>query len=106
VIHREGPHRHYAFASGADHRELSGLSGTMGSGICDYLVTDRFLTPPESASDYAEAFAYMPNSYHPHGRRSPIGCKPTRQEVELPEAGIVFCCFNQAYKITPEVFDI
>jgi predicted O-linked N-acetylglucosamine transferase (SPINDLY family) len=83
-----------------------GYPGTMGNGICDYIITDRFLTPPESASDYAEAFAYMPNSYHPHGRRSPIGGKPTRQEAGLPEAGFVFCCFNQAYKITPEVFDI
>lgn len=83
-----------------------GYPGTMGNGVCDYIVTDRFLTPPESAGDYAEAFAYMPNSYHPHGRRSPIGRKPTRREAGLPEAGVVFCCFNQAYKITPEVFDI
>ena len=82
-----------------------GYSGTMGSGICDYLVTDRFLTPPGSASDYAESFGLMPNSYQPHGRRSPIWCKPTRREAGLPEAGIVFC-FNQAYKITPEVSDI
>jgi predicted O-linked N-acetylglucosamine transferase (SPINDLY family) len=83
-----------------------GYPGTMGSGICDYLITDRFLTPPESADDYAESFAYMPNSYHPHGCRSPVGQKPTRQEAGLPEAGFVFCCFNQAYKISPDVFDI
>jgi predicted O-linked N-acetylglucosamine transferase (SPINDLY family) len=83
-----------------------GYPGTLGSGICDYIVTDRFLTPPESARDYAEAFAYMPNSYHPHGRRSPIGRKPTRREAGLPETAFVFCCFNQAYKITPEMFDI
>lgn len=82
-----------------------GYPGTMGSGVCDYLVTDRFLTPPESAGGYAESFAYMPNSYHPHGRRASVGRKPTRQEAGLPEAGMVFCCFNQAYKITPEVFD-
>jgi predicted O-linked N-acetylglucosamine transferase (SPINDLY family) len=83
-----------------------GYPGTMGSGICDYLITDRFVTPPESADDYAEFFAYMPNSSHPHGRRSPIGHKPTRQEAGLPEAGFVFCCFNQPCKISPDVFDI
>ena len=29
----------------------------------------------------------------------------TRQDVGLPEAGFVFCCFNNAFKITPTTFD-
>src|SRR5208337_4693706 len=29
-----------------------------------------------------------------------------RAEVGLPDDGFVFCCFNNAYKITPEVFDV
>src|SRR5262249_11158043 len=31
---------------------------------------------------------------------------PTRGEAGLPERGFVFCCFNQAVKMTPEVFDV
>ncbi|MDP6707729.1 MAG: hypothetical protein QF893_15405 [Alphaproteobacteria bacterium] len=31
---------------------------------------------------------------------------PTRAEAGLPEAGFVFCCFNQSSKITPDVFDV
>jgi hypothetical protein len=31
---------------------------------------------------------------------------PLRSEEGLPERGIVFCCFNNSHKITPEVFDI
>jgi predicted O-linked N-acetylglucosamine transferase (SPINDLY family) len=31
---------------------------------------------------------------------------PTRQEAGLPEKGFVFCCFNQNWKITPEVFSV
>jgi predicted O-linked N-acetylglucosamine transferase (SPINDLY family) len=31
---------------------------------------------------------------------------PTRQEMGLPENGFVFCCFNNNWKITPEIFDI
>lgn len=83
-----------------------GYPGTMGAGICDYLITDRFLTPASSAPEYAEALAYMPHTYHPHGRGTPLGKKPGRREVGLPEHGFVFCCFNQPYKISPEMFDI
>ena len=83
-----------------------GYPGTLGADICDYIITDPFMTPMANASDYAEAFAYMPHSYQPHGRRSPIGLRPTRSEVGLPEEGFVFCCFNQAYKLTPPFFDL
>ena len=31
---------------------------------------------------------------------------PTRTECGLPENGFVFCCFNNAYKLTPEIFDV
>jgi predicted O-linked N-acetylglucosamine transferase (SPINDLY family) len=83
-----------------------GYPGTLGGEFCDYIVTDRYLTPPETASDYSEVFAYLPHTYQPHGRKSSIGARPTRQEAELPEEGFIFCCFTQPYKITPEIFDI
>ncbi|QRG09817.1 UDP-N-acetylglucosamine-peptide N-acetylglucosaminyltransferase [Xanthobacter dioxanivorans] len=83
-----------------------GYPGTMGAGVCDYVITDPFLTPPASAESYAESFAYMPHTYHPHGRGTPVGVPPSRAEAGLPEAGFVFCCFNQPYKIAPEMFDI
>ncbi|MGJ4993081.1 UDP-N-acetylglucosamine-peptide N-acetylglucosaminyltransferase [Bradyrhizobium sp. HKCCYLS3077] len=82
-----------------------GYPGTLGRDICDYMITDAFITPPSAAADYAESFAYMPHSYQPHGRAS-LGPPPARGDVGLPESGFVFCCFNQAYKFTPDVFDI
>ncbi|MGJ5094943.1 UDP-N-acetylglucosamine-peptide N-acetylglucosaminyltransferase [Bradyrhizobium oligotrophicum] len=82
-----------------------GYPGTLGSDICDYIITDPFMTPLAFAADYSESFAYMPHSYQPHGRAA-LGPAPTRAEVGLPDAGIVFCCFNQAYKFTPAVFDL
>ena len=82
-----------------------GYPGTLGSGICDYIITDPFLTPLAAAADYAESFAYMPHSYQPHGRAA-LGRLPSRAEAGLPETGFVFCCFNQAYKFTPSVFDL
>jgi len=83
-----------------------GYPGTLGGDLCDYIITDPYMTPMACADDYSEAFAYMPHSYQPHGRRGVIGPKPSRQMVGLPETGFVFCCFNQAYKITPPVFDL
>jgi predicted O-linked N-acetylglucosamine transferase (SPINDLY family) len=82
-----------------------GYPGTMGEGVCDYIITDRFVTPLAAAPDYAEAFAYMPQCYQPRGR-APLGPAPTRTDAGLPEKGFVFCCFNQAYKFTPFVFDL
>jgi predicted O-linked N-acetylglucosamine transferase (SPINDLY family) len=83
-----------------------GYPGTLGTGICDYIITDPYITPLAAAADYAEAFAYMPNSYQPHGRIDTIAPIPTRADVGLPETGFVFCCFNQSYKLTPAVFDL
>ena len=45
-----------------------GYPGTLGSGICDYIITDPYMTPMVAAPGYSEAFAYMPHSYQPHGR--------------------------------------
>jgi len=83
-----------------------GYPGTMGADICDYIITDPFMTPMAGAAAYSEAFAYMPHSYQPHGRGGAIGGKPTRVALGLPETGFVFCCFNQAYKFTPSRFDL
>ena len=83
-----------------------GYPGTLGGGFCDYLISDRFITPLSAAADYSEALAWMPNSYQPHGCHGEIGPAPTREAAGLPGAGLVLCCFNQAWKFTPEVFDI
>jgi predicted O-linked N-acetylglucosamine transferase (SPINDLY family) len=83
-----------------------GYPGTLGTDICSYIVTDRYVTPPSSASHYSEAFAYMPHSYQPHGRAGVVGAPPARAAVGLPATGFVFCCFNQAYKFTPEIFSL
>lgn len=83
-----------------------GYPGTLGGTFCDYLVSDRFITPLSAAAGYSEALACMPHSYQPHGRHAEIGTAPTREQAGLPAEGLVFCCFNQAYKFTPEVFDV
>ncbi|MCQ8183519.1 UDP-N-acetylglucosamine-peptide N-acetylglucosaminyltransferase [Methylomonas sp. SURF-1] len=83
-----------------------GYPGTMGGDFCDYIISDNYVTPPASAGDYSEALACMPGSYQPHGCDVAIGRPSSRAEQGLPADGFVFCCFNQAYKIMPETFDI
>ncbi len=83
-----------------------GYPGTLGAGVCDYIVTDRYVTPPSSSSAYSEAFAYLPNAYQPHGRGAPLQAPPSRAAAGLPAEGFVYCCFNQAFKLTPFIFDL
>jgi protein O-GlcNAc transferase len=76
----------------------------MGAQFIDYLVGDHFVTPLEHAGHYSEKLVLLPNSYQANDRRRPIGAAPARRDVGLPQDGVVFCCFNQSYKILPEVF--
>jgi len=48
----------------------------------------------------------LPHCYQP-GRQYPIQglTMPTRQSVGLPQDGFVFACFNNPYKLRPEVFE-
>ncbi|MCX7901513.1 MAG: tetratricopeptide repeat protein, partial [Burkholderiaceae bacterium] len=83
-----------------------GYPGTLGTPLVDYIVTDPIVTPPASAVDYAEKFAYLPDCYQPNDRRRAVGPRPARRDCGLPDDSFVFCCFNNTYKITPDVFDV
>jgi protein O-GlcNAc transferase len=81
-----------------------GYPGTMGADFIDYIVGDRFVTPVERAGHFSESLVIMPDSYQVNDRRRQIGRTPSRRDLELPDRGFVFCCFNQSYKILPDVF--
>ena len=84
-----------------------GYPGTMGAPFIDYLVADPVLIPPEAQLFYSEKIVYLPDSYQVNDSRRQIAEKtPSRAEAGLPETGFVFCCFNNSYKIMPDVFVI
>jgi predicted O-linked N-acetylglucosamine transferase (SPINDLY family) len=92
-----------------------GFPGTMGeiyhhnapsTPLFDYLLTDAFITPADTANHYAEKLALLPHSYQPNDRKRPIGKTPTRQACNLPDDAFVFCSFNQSFKITPDIFSV
>jgi predicted O-linked N-acetylglucosamine transferase (SPINDLY family) len=83
-----------------------GYPGTLGADFIDYLIVDPFLVPPEEEAHYSEALIYLSQCYQANDRkRAASELQPTRAESGLPAKGLVFCCFNQAYKITPAFFD-
>lgn len=83
-----------------------GYPGTMAAGYIDYLIADKTLIPAASQRHYSEKIAYLPYSYQVNdGKRSIADREFRRKELDLPESGFVFCCFNNNYKIMPETFD-
>lgn len=88
-----------------------GFPGTMGmmsdnKPLFDYILSDSFITPPETANHYAEQLALLPHCYQTNDRKRPIGQPPSRKSCHLPEGAFVFCCFNQSFKITPDFFKV
>lgn len=84
-----------------------GYPGTLGEDFVDYVVADRTVVPPEHVPHYAERVVSLPDTYWFNDTAKVISDRVfTRAELNLPEQAFVFCCFNNAYKITPDVFDI
>ena len=86
-----------------------GFPGTMGElngqPLFDYILSDAFITPPTQAHAYAEKLALLPHSYQANDTKRPIAPSKPRSAYGLPQQGFVFCCFNQSFKILPDVFD-
>jgi len=83
-----------------------GYPGTMGADYIDYLIADRVLIPAGSEQHYVEKIIYLPDSYQPNDSKRAIAERVlTREELGLPSAGFVFCCFNRSFKLMPATFD-
>ena len=83
-----------------------GYPGTMGASYIDYIIADPIVLPRSHQRHYSEKIVYLPNSYQANDAgRSISGRIFTRAECGLPSAGFVFCCFNNNYKLTPQILD-
>jgi protein O-GlcNAc transferase len=83
-----------------------GYAGTLGAGYMDYVLADAVVIPAGEERWYAEQVVRLPHCYLPNDDRRPIGAAPGRAAAGLPESGLVFCAFTNAYKINPPMFDI
>jgi len=84
-----------------------GYPGTSGTNYLDYIIADKILIPKDSQKYYSEKIVYLPDTYQANDSTKKISDRIfTREELGLPKDAFVFCCFNNNYKITPQVFDV
>jgi predicted O-linked N-acetylglucosamine transferase (SPINDLY family) len=84
-----------------------GYPGTLGATYVDYILADHVVIPPEDERYFTEKVVRLPDAYQCNDRKRAVADRtPTRADTHLPENGFVFCCFNNNYKITPDVFGI
>jgi protein O-GlcNAc transferase len=83
-----------------------GFPGTMGAPFVDYIIADDFIVPPGAEEFFVETLAYLPDCYQPNDTRRAIVTGPSRAECGLPEQALVFCAFNNSFKITSAFFAI
>lgn len=83
-----------------------GYPGTMGAPFIDYILADRFVIPPDAAAFYDEHVVWMPRTFQANDDRRPApAAPPAREALGLSDDAFVFCCFNNAYKISPRMFE-
>lgn len=82
-----------------------GYPGTLGTDYMDYLIADHVVIPAANRQHYSEKIAYL-DCFMPQDNKQQISEQRFhREDFGLPATGFVFCCFNNAYKVTPRLFD-
>lgn len=80
-----------------------GYPATMGAKYIDYIIADGMVLPGDA--EISEKIVRLPWFQVNDGSRADVDRPYTRAELGLPEGRFIYCCFNNAYKITPVVFD-
>ena len=84
-----------------------GYPGTMGADFMDYILVDDYIVPPDQQPFFSEKLVYLPGCYQVNDSQREISPRvPSREECGLPAEGLVFCAFNNGYKITPRMFNV
>lgn len=96
----------FAFRAAPVQVNYLGYPGTTGSACMDYILADPVVAPLGEQHAYSEAIVHLPGSYFVSDARRTIPAPTARRDAGLPDAGVVFCCFNQNWKITEPLFDI
>jgi len=83
-----------------------GFPGSTGHSFMDFILADEVVIPQGDEPFYSERVLRMPHCYLPFddSRAEPNEC--SRFDAGLPADGFVFCAFNNAYKITRQIFEL
>ncbi|KAL5542799.1 hypothetical protein UlMin_010509 [Ulmus minor] len=88
-----------------------GFPGTTGADYIHYLVTDEFVSPSCFGHIYSEKLVHLPHCYFVNDYKQKNcdvldpNCQPKRSSYGLPEDKFIFACFNQLYKMDPDIFN-
>jgi predicted O-linked N-acetylglucosamine transferase (SPINDLY family) len=87
-----------------------GYPGTIGASYYDYIIADKNVIPEELEKFYSEKIIYLPDSYFVNSHHvlkvgKSIIDNSSLDKLGLPHDAFIFCCFNNSYKISPEIFD-
>ncbi|MGH8597028.1 MAG: hypothetical protein ACREXT_10270, partial [Gammaproteobacteria bacterium] len=97
----------FAFKPAPIQVNYLGFPGSLGSDAYQYAIVDDMVCPPGEERWWTERLVYMPDSYFvtdDQTRIAPVTLD--RRQVGLPQSGFVFSCFNNSYKIEPEIFSV
>ena len=84
-----------------------GYPGTMGSQHHEYIIADEVTIPTANQKFFNEKIIYLPNSYQVNDDKKKISDRAfSKEELGLPSDKFIFCCFNNNFKITPEIFTV
>lgn len=98
-----------------------GFPGTTGSAFMDYIIGDRWVTPLAQQSEFSERILQLPHCYQPNDPQRYLPAQASgplddpayqhwrrtqREAHGIPADALVLCCFNNTYKLHPDVYDI
>jgi predicted O-linked N-acetylglucosamine transferase (SPINDLY family) len=70
-----------------------------------HVMVDRTLMPTEALSSSPETPIWL-EVFQANDRQRKIGAMPSRESTGLPQDAVVFCAFNNIFKLTPDVWDV
>lgn len=83
-----------------------GYPGSTGLKNLDYIIGDELVIPNENFEFYSEKVLHLPGCFQPNRDLTKVPVNEyERSELKIPQDSFVYCCFNNAYKITPYIFD-
>ncbi|HXR94843.1 MAG TPA: tetratricopeptide repeat protein [Rhizomicrobium sp.] len=81
-----------------------GFPGTLGADYMDYILADAHVIAEGEEKFFTEKVVKLPHSYQINDSQRPHPVPETRSRHGLKDEDFVFCHFNYAYKILPEMF--
>ncbi|NCW87021.1 MAG: hypothetical protein EBV69_13425, partial [Oxalobacteraceae bacterium] len=77
-----------------------GFPGTMGAPWMDFIIGDSIVIPADQEDYFQERVLRLPCCYLPIDDQVQVNPEtPTRESMNLPSKGTIYCSFNHDYKI-------